>query len=78
MDLGLEGNSAAVTASSSGLGRASAIALAREGANVVLNWRDPDRLENAVAEVSAAAADGATVVGERGGHHSPGRPRYGR
>ncbi|WIV68492.1 SDR family oxidoreductase [Natrialbaceae archaeon AArc-T1-2] len=47
MDLELEGNAALVTASSSGLGLASATALAREGADVAICGRDEDRLENA-------------------------------
>lgn len=51
MDLDIDGNTALVTASSSGLGKASGIALARAGANVVLNGRDENRLEDAVAEV---------------------------
>ena len=60
MDLELEDTSALVTASSSGLGKASAIALAAEGANVVVNGRDEDRLDGAVEEV-AAAGDGEVV-----------------
>ncbi|MFB6092142.1 MAG: SDR family oxidoreductase [Haloquadratum sp.] len=63
MDLGLDGNAALVTASSSGLGKASARALAAEGANVVLNGRDEDKLAAAVDDVRDAAASGATVVG---------------
>ncbi|WP_049985915.1 SDR family oxidoreductase [Halobellus rufus] len=63
MDLHLEGDSALVTASSSGLGKASARALAAEGANVVLNGRDEERLEAAVAEVREDAAAEARVVG---------------
>jgi 3-oxoacyl-[acyl-carrier protein] reductase len=64
MDLELDGNAALVTASSSGLGKASAKALAREGANVVLNGRDEDRLAEAVAEVEAVAT--GDVVGVAG------------
>jgi 3-oxoacyl-[acyl-carrier protein] reductase len=64
MDLGIAGNAALATASSSGLGKASATALAREGANVVVNGRDEDRLAAAVEEVDAAG-DG-DVVGVRG------------
>jgi 3-oxoacyl-[acyl-carrier protein] reductase len=64
MDLELDGNAALVTASSSGLGKASAKALAREGANVVLNGRDEDRLTEAVAEVEAVAT--GDVVGVAG------------
>jgi 3-oxoacyl-[acyl-carrier protein] reductase len=63
MDLGIDGDTALVTASSSGLGKASGRALAEEGANVVLNGRDEERLEAAVADVSADAADGAEVIG---------------
>ncbi|MGA9399497.1 SDR family oxidoreductase [Haladaptatus sp.] len=51
MDLGLEGNTALVTASSSGLGLASAKTLAREGANVVICARSEEGLEEAKAEI---------------------------
>jgi Dehydrogenases with different specificities (related to short-chain alcohol dehydrogenases) len=66
MDLELTDNVALVTASSSGLGKASGRVLASEGANVVLNGRDQDRLDSAVEEVSEAAADTASVVGHAG------------
>lgn len=55
MDLGIAGNTALVTASSSGLGKASALALAREGVNVVINGRDADKLEAARTEIAAEA-----------------------
>jgi len=60
MDLDLAGEAALVTASSSGLGKASATALAREGADVVINGRDEGRLEAAAEEVRETAA--GTVV----------------
>ncbi|MFD1600053.1 SDR family oxidoreductase [Halobellus rarus] len=63
MDLQLAGDAALVTASSSGLGRASARALAAEGANVVLNGRDEERLAAAVEGVRGDAAADATVIG---------------
>jgi len=53
MDLELEGNTALVLASSNGLGYASAEAFAREGANVVINGRDEDRLEAAKADLES-------------------------
>ena len=43
MDLGIAGRHAIVCASSRGLGRACAEALARAGAVVAINGRDPDR-----------------------------------
>ncbi|WP_053948350.1 SDR family oxidoreductase [Halolamina sediminis] len=64
MDLELDDTSALVTASSSGLGKASATALAREGANVVVNGRDEDRLAEAVEEIDGVG-DGE-VVGVQG------------
>lgn len=61
MDLEIDGNAALVTASSSGLGKAAATALAREGVDVLVNGRDPDRLESAVAEIKSVGT--AAVVG---------------
>jgi len=51
MELGLEGKVALVTAASGGLGRASAQALAEEGAKVAINSRDPDRVRAAAEEM---------------------------
>jgi 3-oxoacyl-[acyl-carrier protein] reductase len=64
MDLELAGDAALVTASSSGLGKASATALAREGANVVINGRDEDRLAAAKAEIEEVAT--GEVVTQQG------------
>ena len=55
MDLNIEGNAALVTASSSGLGKASAKALAREGVDVVINGRDEERLDEAKSEIEEVA-----------------------
>ena len=44
MDLGLKGRSAAVAAASRGLGRATALALAREGCAVAVCGRDPKKI----------------------------------
>ena len=59
MDLGLNGKRALVCASSQGLGYACAFALAREGARVVINGRDADKL--AAARDRIAADTGGTV-----------------
>ena len=59
MDLGIAGRVALVTASSKGLGRASAVALAADGARVVLCARG----EKALGAAAAAAADAAEAAG---------------
>lgn len=65
MDLEIMGDSALVTASSSGLGKASATALAREGAHVVINGRDEERLAEARDEISeVATGEVATQQGD--------------
>lgn len=51
MDLGLAGRVALVTASSKGLGKASAAALAAEGASVVISARGAEALAAAAAEI---------------------------
>ncbi|WP_256390686.1 SDR family oxidoreductase [Natronoarchaeum rubrum] len=56
MDLQIDGDAALVTASSSGLGKASAKALAREGANVVVNGRDEEQLADAAEEIRNVAS----------------------
>lgn len=55
MDLDISGNAALVAASSSGLGKASAKALAREGVNVLINGRNEDRLQEAAREIASVA-----------------------
>jgi 3-oxoacyl-[acyl-carrier protein] reductase len=55
VDLGLEGRVALVTASSKGLGRASAQALSEEGAKLVLCARDRQALEEAAAAMPGEA-----------------------
>jgi 3-oxoacyl-[acyl-carrier protein] reductase len=52
MDLGIKGRRALVCGGSKGLGRAAAIALAREGVDVVLVARTEENLRAAQAEIS--------------------------
>ena len=61
MDLGIAGKSAIVCASSQGLGRACAEALAAEGVNVVINGRDAKKLDQAAAEMRSAHPEVAVV-----------------
>lgn len=62
MELELDGTTALVTASSSGLGFASARALAEAGANVTICGRDAERLEDAREELEATAAGGVLAL----------------
>jgi 3-oxoacyl-[acyl-carrier protein] reductase len=62
MDLGLKGRKAIVCASSRGLGKACAMALAREGCSVVINGLNEERLGKAAAEIRAATGAAVTAV----------------
>ncbi len=65
MDLGLKGKVIAVAASSKGLGRASALCLAREGALVTVNGRDAGSLAATAAEIrEATGGDVIEVVSD--------------
>ena len=65
MDLGIAGRKAIVCASSKGLGRACAMALARAGCAVIVNGRDPARLEATTREIrEKTGADVVAVVGD--------------
>jgi 3-oxoacyl-[acyl-carrier protein] reductase len=62
MDLGLQGRLIVVTGASAGIGRATAVALAREGATLLLGARNPERLAEAVQEARDAGASGVHSV----------------
>jgi 3-oxoacyl-[acyl-carrier protein] reductase len=65
MNLGLEGKRALITGSSAGLGLACAMALAKEGAAVCLNGRDPERLQAAAQQLQEATSNACRwVVGD--------------
>ena len=65
MDLGLRGKTAIVAASSKGLGRAVAQALASEGVSIVMCSRDQAAIDAAADEVHRVATAGAQVLGLR-------------
>ena len=62
MDFGLQGRQALVTGSTAGIGYATALALAREGARVVVNGRTAGRVDAACRRLQAEAP-GAAVRG---------------
>src|SRR5919202_1805306 len=62
MDLGLRGKTAIVAAASRGLGKAVALALAHEGANVVVFSRGLDAIQQAAGDI--AQTTGAQVLGQ--------------
>ena len=65
MDLKIGGKSAIICASSKGLGKACAMALARENVNVLICGRHGEALDEAVAEISEASeAEVRSVVAD--------------
>ena len=64
MDLELKGKSALVTGSTAGIGLAIAAVLAREGAEVIVNGRTEERVENAVRAglAGVAVTAGSTII----------------
>ena len=64
MDLGLQGKIAVVAASSKGLGKAVAQTLAREGALVTVNGRDPNTLRATADEIRSEGGDVIEIVGD--------------
>lgn len=73
MDLGISGKTAIVCASSRGLGRGCAQALAEAGCHVIINGRDADVLartareiaDSSAAKITPVAADVATADGQK-------------
>lgn len=58
MNLGLKGRTALVTGSSQGIGKAIAIALAKEGCNIILCARNSEKLRKAAEEIDTLSAGG--------------------
>lgn len=66
MDLGIAGRKAIVCASSKGLGKASAMALAQAGCAVFVNGRDAKLLEATAEEIRATGAIVVAIAGDIG------------
>jgi 3-oxoacyl-[acyl-carrier protein] reductase len=62
MELGIAGKSAIVCASSAGLGMGCAVALAKEGVNVVINGRTSDALERTAEQIRGQSKVKVTPV----------------
>jgi glucose 1-dehydrogenase len=65
--MSLKGRNVLVTGSSKGIGRAVAVRLARDGANVVVNYNsDPRGAEEAVADITALGVRGVAIQADLG------------
>lgn len=74
MDLSLTGKAALVCAASKGLGRAAALALAREGAKVAICARGPETLAHTAEEIrNATGADVLPIVADVAGKEDAAR-----
>ncbi len=63
MDLGIKGRTAVVTGADSGIGLATALALAEEGVHLVLTDLGEEGLDRAMAQVRERAVEGYGVLG---------------
>lgn len=59
-----DGQVVLVTGASSGIGRTTAVAFAREGARLVVTGRRREQLDDTLAQIHAAGAEGVAVVGD--------------
>ena len=64
MDLGIKGRVAIVTGGSRGLGRMSALALAREGVNVAICGRTQATLDKTVGELKSLGVSSTGIVAD--------------
>ena len=62
MDLGLKGKVALVAASTNGLGKATAMALASEGTEVIVNGRDKQNISDTVGEMKTKTGQSPFAV----------------
>jgi NAD(P)-dependent dehydrogenase (short-subunit alcohol dehydrogenase family) len=66
MEFGITGRRALIAGSSSGIGAAIAVALAAEGARIVIHGRDKDRAESVARTIRNAAGEAAIICGDLG------------
>ena len=62
MDLGIAGRTAIICASSRGLGRACALALAEAGCSVIINGRNEEKLAATAREIREKTGVTVTVI----------------
>ncbi|MEO5676070.1 MAG: SDR family oxidoreductase [Usitatibacter sp.] len=62
MDLQLKGRTAVVTGASSGIGRAIALELGREGVRMVVTGRRGEELQSVAADIAAAGGEKPSIV----------------
>lgn len=62
MDMGLDGKAVWITGATGAIGRAIALAFAREGARLAVSARTPDALAGLVGEIEAAGASAIAVT----------------
>tara|TARA_B100000809_G_scaffold253029_1_gene288513 strand:- start:149 stop:925 length:777 start_codon:yes stop_codon:yes gene_type:complete len=73
MDLGLIGKKALVTGGASGIGRAIALDLAKEGVKVAITSRRPEIMEQTLTEMGGREAGHCAVTGDATVEGEPGR-----
>jgi NAD(P)-dependent dehydrogenase (short-subunit alcohol dehydrogenase family) len=64
METGLKGKTVVITGAANGIGRATALAFAKEGAHLALTDRDAAQLEKTAQEAAALGAQVASVVAD--------------
>ena len=69
MDLGIKGKVALVAASSKGIGKAIAFALADEGVDLSIFSRSEDEIERTASEIKTRSSDEEEKLGKNSQHN---------